>query len=482
MVRDLGLWPIHLSMFLRAALCGSALALARSRASLSLKELRAVEVVLFGGLTVLLMTGQYFGNMEYIRRGDLISMVAYEKNGIIQIAAAMMLYAVLIPNEPKRTAWAVMTMALGPILVFGIALERYESAQIAHRMTAAIHAGSNVLYIAFVTGLAVYSTHVLNRLHRQLHEARKFGQYQLGVKLGSGGMGEVYLAEHQLLKRPCALKLIKPDIQANPVALARFEREVRSAARLSNPHVVEIYDYGHADDGTFYYVMEYLAGLSLHDLVSQFGPLPPGRAIYLARQVCSGLAEAHAQGLVHRDLKPANIFVAIRGGEYDVVKILDFGLVKLAPGEGADLTADHTVSGTPMFMSPEQATGRRDLDGRSDLYALGAILYYMLTGRAPFEGDSAMAVMIAHVRDPVVPPSRHRPGIPADLEEVILHCLAKSSEARFPDARSLARVLASCAPAGEWNADRAAAWWYQQAEKAAPPPEEEIELTTVQAL
>ncbi len=177
--------------------------------------------------------------------------------------------------------------------------------------------------------LAIYGTYVVNGLRSELHEAKKFGQYQIRDKIGVGGMGEVYLAEHKLLKRPCALKLIRPEAGADPVALARFEREVQAAARLSHPNTIEIYDYGHTDDGTFYYVMEYLPGISLQDLVKQYGPLPIGRVIYLFRQVCAGLVEAHSLGLVHRDLKPANVFVAVRGGEADVAKVLDFGLVKL---------------------------------------------------------------------------------------------------------------------------------------------------------
>ena len=294
--------------------------------------------------------------------------------------------------------------------------------------------GSNILILGIGAALAIYGAYLLNGLRTELHAARKLGQYQLGEKLAEGGMGEVYLAEHQLLKRPCALKLIKPDVNTNPIALARFEREVQSAAMLSHPNTIEIFDYGHSDDGTFYYVMEYLPGLSVSDLVRQAGPLSPGRVIYLIRQVCGALAEAHRFGLVHRDLKPANILVAILGGKCDFAKVLDFGLVKLtATPDAPQLTADYTVSGTPQYMSPEQAIATKDVDGRADIYSLGAILYFMLTGRPPFEGTNPTELMIAHARDPVVPPSRHRPEIPADLEAVVLKCLAKKPE------RSLSR-------------------------------------------
>jgi serine/threonine-protein kinase len=268
------------------------------------------------------------------------------------------------------------------------------------------------------------------------------------------------LAEHQLLKRPCALKLIKPEAGADPIALARFEREVQSAARLSHPNTIEIYDYGHTDDGTFYYVMEYLPGASLQDLVQKYGPLPAGRVIYLFRQVCAGLAEAHALGLVHRDLKPANVFIAFRGGEADVAKVLDFGLVKPTKDRDAvELTREQRVSGTPLFMAPEQTMGDRSLDARADIYALGAMIYFALTGQPPFKAPTAFEVMMAHVRDPVMPPSNLRPDVPADLERVVLMCLAKKPDARYPDVKALGRALGACELAADWDAEKAEAWW-----------------------
>jgi serine/threonine-protein kinase len=273
-------------------------------------------------------------------------------------------------------------------------------------------------------------------------------------------MGEVYLAEHRLLKRPCAIKLIKPESASNPRSLARFEREVRATARLSHPNTVEVYDYGSTDDGTFYYVMEYLPGLSLADLLGKYGPLPPGRVIYLLRQACGALAEAHAAGLIHRDLKPANIFAARRGGKTDVAKVLDFGLVKPTDADDrADLSREGTIRGTPLYMAPEQTTPGRPIDHRIDLYALGAVAYELLTGRPPFEGEGAVQVLIAHARDPVLPPSRRRPGVPEDLERVVLRCLAKDPDGRFPDADGLEQALAACEDAATWDAARAARWW-----------------------
>jgi eukaryotic-like serine/threonine-protein kinase len=261
------------------------------------------------------------------------------------------------------------------------------------------------------------------------------GQYRLKRRIGAGGMAEVYLAEHQLLKRPCAVKLIRTHAATDPRALARFEREVRLTATLSHPNTVEIFDYGRAADGTYYYVMEYLPGLSLAELVERYGALPPARVVYLLRQVCGALREAHAAGLIHRDIKPSNIFAARRGGIDDVAKLLDFGLVRpSARTRLAHLSAEGEILGTPLFMSPEQATAGRELDERSDIYSLGAVAYYLLTGRPPFEGAGGIAVLIAHARDPVVPPSLVRNGIPEDLERVVLRCLAKDPAERFPDA------------------------------------------------
>jgi serine/threonine-protein kinase len=283
-------------------------------------------------------------------------------------------------------------------------------------------------------------------------------------------MGEVYLAEHQLLKRPCALKLIRPGIASGVQALARFEREVRLTATLSHPNTVEIYDYGRTEDGTYYYVMEYLPGLSLAELVERHGPLPPGRAVYLLRQVCGSLREAHAAGLIHRDIKPSNIFAARQGGIDDVAKLLDFGLVlPVAQLDAPHMTGEGWVLGTPLFMSPEQAKGGEELDRRSDIYSLGAVAYYLLTGRPPFDRVDGIALRIAHARDPVVPPSQVRDDISQDLERVVLRCLAKDAADRYPDAQSLERALGACACTSDWDQDRAARWWWDADRAPATP-------------
>jgi len=259
-------------------------------------------------------------------------------------------------------------------------------------------------------------------------------------------MGEVYLAEHLLLRRPCAIKLIRPEHTGDPRNLARFEREVQATATLTNWHTVEIFDYGRATDGTFYYVMEYLPGLNLEQLVAAEGPLPADRVVHLWLQVAEALREAHGIGLIHRDIKPSNIITGRRGGHEDVAKLLDFGLV-LAPTAAEDearLTQQDTIAGTPSYMSPEQAAGQDTVDARSDIYSLGAVAYFLLTGRPPFLGKNSLQILAAHRHEPVQPPRNLCPDLPADLEAVVVRCLEKDSTRRFTDADQLIQALRKC--------------------------------------
>jgi serine/threonine-protein kinase len=293
------------------------------------------------------------------------------------------------------------------------------------------------------TTIAIFGSYKLSELREQVREALKLGQYQLKQKLGAGGMGEVYLAEHVMLKQTCAIKLIRPERAADPRALRRFEREVRATSRLKHWNTVQIFDYGHTADGTFYYVMEYLPGVTLEQLVKNEGALPVSRAVHFLRQMCGALNEAHGIGLIHRDIKPANIIVGERGGVKDVAKLLDFGLVRHADeGAGSEaLTMDGALVGTPAYMSPEQVESRA-LDARSDIYSLGALGYFLLTGKPPFVRDRPIDVLFAHARDPVMPPSERRPGIPLDLELTVLKCLEKDPAQRFASAAELDAALA----------------------------------------
>ena len=313
-------------------------------------------------------------------------------------------YGVLIPNTWRRAAAVLTVVALIPIVLHG-AVSLLDP-DVSWRNAALMIMNTTVL-IGFVTAMIIFGASRIESLRREVLAARRLGQYQLKELLGKGGMGEVYRAEHLLLRRPCAIKLIRPEQAGDPNNLLRFEREVQATATLTNWHTVEIYDYGHAADGTFYYVMEYLPGLTLDELVSRHGPLPPQRVVHLLRQLCIALREAHAIGLIHRDIKPGNIIVGDRGGMSDVAKLLDFGLVRVPDPAGADqkLTQTGSLVGTPTYMAPEQAAGDEDLDGRTDIYSLGAVAYFLLTGRPPFVGKTALQVLAAHLHDAPPRPS-----------------------------------------------------------------------------
>jgi serine/threonine-protein kinase len=434
------------------------------RRQVALRQLRTLELVLFTMTIAFFLTIHYRLVQLRVAQSDRIMLMATVKNTVLFIFAMIVLYGMFIPNTWRRAAAVIGAMFAATLLSpFVLKVLHPEVFQFAAPLLTFEIVSDNVLMLAIGAGVTVYSTHIINALRVEAFEARQLNQYRLKSRLGTGGMGVVYLAEHQLLKRPCAIKLITPDQAGDPKALARFEREVRTTARLSHPNTVEIYDYGRTDDGKFYYVMELLDGLSLADLVAMHGPLPPGRAIFLLRQACGALAEAHAASLVHRDLKPANIFAARRGNLYDFVKLLDFGLV-LPQAELSDVqpSRDGHVAGSPQYMSPEQATGDSRPDSRTDIYGLGAVAYFLLTGRAPFTGRTAMHVMISVARDQLEPPSRHRPDLPVDLERVVLRCLSKSPAARYPSADALDRDLAACDDTSQWNHTLAADWWGAQ--------------------
>ena len=368
-------------------------------------------------------------------------------------------YALFVPNTWRRAAVVIGILAATPIVMILTMMWGHE--EVRRLLTPGEVTGfSLIIVVAAVTGL--FGVDTIGSLRRQVFEAKQLGQYRLKRRIGAGGMGEVYLAEHQLLKRPCVIKLIRPEKAGDPKVLARFQREVRATAKLSHWNTVEIFDYGSTEDDVFYYVMEYLPGMSLAELVERYGPLPPGRVIYLLRQACDALCEAHAAGLIHRDIKPGNIFAAQRGGVFDVAKLLDFGLVKpVMDDQPIQLTTDGAITGSPLFMSPEQATGEMNPDARSDIYSLGAVGYYLLTGRPPFVADRPIKVMIAHAHEQVTPPSAHSDGVPSDLEEVILRCLAKAPADRYPSAAEMSLALSSCESAAEWDRDRAAQWWQE---------------------
>ncbi|MGL4552388.1 MAG: serine/threonine-protein kinase, partial [Gemmataceae bacterium] len=348
-------------------------------------------------------------------------------------------YGLLIPNTRRRAAVLVTAMACWPVALNGAACLRDGVTR-----GRAVYVAESAVDMAIAGALAVYGARRFEELREEASRARRLGPYQLRRKLGAGGMGEVWLAEHFLLRRPCAVKLIRPELVGDARFLRRFEREVQATAALSHPNTVEVYDYGHAEDGTFYYAMEYLPGVSLEEMVRQSGPLPGARAVRLLRQLCGALAEAHGVGLVHRDVKPGNVLVCERGGVPDVAKLLDFGLVRTGgqAGDGSTLTEVGAIAGTPAYMSPEQARGEV-ADARSDLYSLGAVAYFLLSGAPPFVRGSALQTMAAHLSDTAGP----MPGVPADLAAVVSRCLEKDAGRRFQSAGELERALTTAAPA-----------------------------------
>ena len=298
-------------------------------------------------------------------------------------------------------------------------------------------------------------------------KAQDLGSYHLESLIGRGGMGEVWRARHKMLAREAAIKIIRPELMQDAsarqadVAVRRFEREARVTADLQSPHTVYLYDFGTSRDGHFYFVMELLDGISLQKLVQTFGPQPGSRVIQLLRQVCLSLEEAHARGLVHRDLKPSNIMACKVALQHDFVKVLDFGLVKPTQAEEfTHLTVEGVSAGTPGYIAPEIAMGEERIDGRADLYTLGCVAYYLLTGTLVFTETSPTAMAVAHVQKPPVPPSeRTELPISADLEAVVLQCLAKKAADRPAGARALIRMLDACVDAKQWCTDDADSWW-----------------------
>ncbi|GJM44114.1 MAG: hypothetical protein DHS20C21_09560 [Gemmatimonadota bacterium] len=318
---------------------------------------------------------------------------------------------------------------------------------------------------AFAVVLAYFGARMIYAISLDVSRVRLLGAYQLESRIGAGGMGEVWRASHRMLARPAAIKLIAPGQLGEDAhaVLARFEQEAQATALLRSPHTVEIYDFGRADDGSFYYVMELLDGVDLQELVRTHGPLPAPRVVHILRQACHSLDEAHAAGLVHRDIKPANLFVCRYGSDFDFVKVLDFGLVKheTAPEEiDPDLTREGSLIGTPAYLCPEAITGKSPIDHRSDLYSLGCVAYWLLTGELVFAAKTSMGMLTEHAKSQPIPPSqRSELVIPEALDRVVLACLAKDPTDRPEGAQELAARLKRIGLEKPWDNGLARAWW-----------------------
>lgn len=386
--------------------------------------------------------------------------------GLSWVAVWMLGFTVMVPNPPRRALIAAMASASSVPLVVGLAIATQGSPV---RISPLLFVLRIVVPYFLVVLIADVGARLVYRLGTELSRARQLGSYRLIERLGAGGMGDVWRAEHALLARPAAIKLMRPEVLggSSPDRLselkARFEREAQATSLLRSPHTIQLYDFGIADDGAFYYVMELLDGFDLEQLIDQFGPVPVERALHLLKGLCHSLSEAHAEGLIHRDIKPANVYVCRYGREVDFVKVLDFGLVKSQSElqqDQTDVTAGFTVAGTPAFMSPEQVSADRPLDARSDIYAIGCLAYWLVTGQFVFRGRTVMETIFKHRQEEPVPPSGQTElEIPAAFDRLVLDCLAKRPEERPPTVDDVAARLAAIETGATWTAERAGHWW-----------------------
>jgi hypothetical protein len=367
--------------------------------------------------------------------------------------------AIVVPSDWRRTLWIGAIAAAAPVVAINVVGQGLEHTSSMDRIIPVMMSVWSVVAVL----VAAWTSHVIYRLRRRVVEARQLGQYTLEEKIGEGGMGIVFRARHAMLRRPTVVKLL-PLERAGQANLARFEREVQLTSQLTSPNTVAVYDFGRTPDGIFYYAMEYLDGLDLEELVAVGGPQPPGRVIHLLSQVCRALAEAHEAGLVHRDMKPGNVMLCRQGGALDVIKVLDFGLVKDVAGrEDVKLTQADSFLGTPLYLSPEAIREPETVDARSDLYAVGGLGYFLVTGRPVFTGRTVAELCAQHLYETPSPPSLLRPGVPPDLEALLLACLEKSPDRRPRDAAALRDSLLACADAGTWGDRDARAWWQGRA-------------------
>ena len=379
--------------------------------------------------------------------------------------------AVLVPSSAERTLWLGVGALIPHVaastyvaltadnLLAPPALEQLTRSDVALGIVV-----NSVAWSGVAIAISTVGSGVICGLRAEADRIKRLGQYTLEVKIGEGGMGSVYRARHATLRRPTAIKLLPPE-KAGEDSIRRFEREVQLTARLSHPSTIAIFDYGRTPEGVFYYAMEYLEGLNLEELVDREGAQEPGRVIHILGQVAGALTEAHEAGLIHRDIKPANSILCQRGGMPDVAKVVDFGLVKgvVTTEEEATMigTGQHLLVGTPMYMAPEAIKGEQFVDGRSDLYALGAVGYFLLVGRPVFSSTNVVEIVAHHLHTVPPPPSHGTDcAVPHDLEAVLMRCLAKDPVARFGTARELARELTACAEATPWSLDRAAELWH----------------------
>ncbi len=401
--------------------------------------------------------------------------VGYPVVGISWVCVWLVFFPLVVPSSPGKTLLAALvTATVGPLVFFISLLFR------GNPMPDGVSMLNLFIPYYICAGLAFVGSGIIYKLGCDVTRAREMGSYKLIELLGRGGIGEVWLAKHRLLARPAAIKLLSPQVlgsmtdgSLNKLALKRFEREAQATAALGSPHTIRLYDFGTTDEGSFYYAMELLDGFDLESLVARFGPVSPARAIDFLKQACNSLADAHHHGLIHRDVKPSNIYVCRLGIQYDFIKVLDFGLVKLdhSSDQETQLTREGLTTGTPAYLSPEVALGQGEVDARTDIYSLGCVAYWLVTGQLVFEGKTPMQVVLDHIQTAPIPPSqRTELEIPSALEEIILSCLEKKPEKRPQTALELGARLAACEIREPWTQEDAQHWWTLN------KPEEELTL------
>ncbi|HEY8945332.1 MAG TPA: serine/threonine-protein kinase, partial [Polyangiaceae bacterium] len=444
-----------------------------SRGQRSTRFSRTIEAV---GLLLVLSLGSFIN--RYVLAGFIAEHSLSTSDGVLMAdafvcllgqggtALKMAIRAAVIPSTPRRTI--LLTTVLGvPLILVSIALVPSAEGGVGGLAFRSLHSAAYPWLpatAAMMWGFAIVTCAVITRiiygLRVEVRQARRLGQYVLEQKIGEGGMGEVYRAHHGLMRRPTALKLLHAD-QAGELQLQRFAREVQLTARLTHPNTITIFDYGRTDDGVFYYAMELLDGANLQRIVDSGGAQPPGRVVRILSMACGALTEAHTIGLIHRDIKPANIMLCTQGGERDVVKVLDFGLVKeLEVDREVQLTAANSVTGTPRYMAPESILAPESVDARADIYALGAVAYFLLAGDDVFTGKSVVEVCSQHIHQKPEPFAARGVEVPADLEAIVFACLEKDPARRPQSAAELRRRLEGCV-VERWDDESARSWWLE---------------------
>jgi serine/threonine-protein kinase len=415
------------------------------RKKLSFNVLHGIDVFYAFGTGSIFATAAYFAGQSLSASGWI---------NLMWSCFTVFLRTIIVPSTGRWTALAG-SLLFAPMCVAAVLLRA--STMKDRALPEGAFVGGFIIIAVLVILLASIGSRIIFGLRRQVSEAMRLGQYTLGEKIGEGGNGSVYRANHALLRRPTAIKVVLPE-KVGADTLRRFEREVQAMSQLTHWNTVAIYDYGHNPNGVFYYAMEYLDGINLDDLVINHGLVPADRVVAILTQVCAALGEAHRRGIIHRDIKPANIILCERGDVPDVAKVVDFGIAKEIDKDSQDIT--HSILGTPAYLAPEAITDPGAIGPPADLYAVGAVGYFLLTGRRVFDARTTVEMCVQHVKTTPKPPSlMTTKRIPPELEAIIMRCLAKSPEERPASAAELARLLREVPRGNDWSESDALQWW-----------------------